>query len=573
MPPDRTSPRHDPLPAALGLLLALLVALAAHGAAAVPGLPFTEDFTDTALRDQEHTDADWSTVEGALLLGPADPTQDPFGTATPGRPISDDQDQSTAVVLGDVNGDGHLDVVVSNCNGPNRLYLNSGGPDPFAGVAGLDITGDMDYTRALDLGDVDGDGDLDLVVGNTEQPDGSGPTRLYFNNGSQADPFADAAVSDIPNALFETKAVALRDIDGDGDLDLVAAAFEGQTWLYLNNGTADPFSDHIAHPVSQGDAQTKAMALGDVDNDGDLDVVLGIENQPNALFLNNGSTHPFSDTVAIPITLDADPTRALALGDLDGDGDLDLVAANGIDDSEVVFPNKLYLNLDPATPFSGTVGLTVTADADPTWALALGDVDGDADLDLVVGNFVDPEGYANKLYLNNGTADPFSGTVAITVSTHISFTKGMALGDMDWDGDLDLVTANWKERNQLYLNEGTADRLAGGGAGLYHTAHGRAASLRVNAESTAIPNATLTVTATLPANTGVTWWLSNNGGGQWFLVRPGVNFEFPTLGADLRWRAELGSLSPLLSPRVDELRIVRERYPLFLPLVVRSTGE
>jgi hypothetical protein len=563
MPPNAPA-RHHTLPAALGLLLTLLAALAAHGAAAVPGLPFTEDFSETSLRDEALTNADWSIEEGALLLGPPGSTQDPFGPATPGLPISQDQDQTTAVVLGDVNGDGYLDAVVSNCLGPNKLYLNNRTPDPFAGVAGLDITADMDPTRTVALGDVDHDGDLDLVVGNTDSPEGYYPTKLYLNNGSQGNPFGDTTAAAIPNARFETKAVALQDMDGDGDLDLVTAAFDERTWLYLNNGTADPFAGAAARPVSLGPDHTKAMALGDVDNDGDLDVVLGNENQANKLYLNNGSTDPFSDTVAIPITGDADPTRALALGDLDGDGDLDLVAGNGADDSDVIFPDKLYLNGDLTAPFSGTMGITLSADTDLTWALALGDVDGDADLDLVTAA---ADG-ANKLYLNNGTADPFAGASPITVSAHLSDTRGVALGDVDWDGDLDLVTANWAEPNVLYPNQGTAGRLAV--AGLYHTAHGRAASLRVDAESGGIPNATLTVTATLPANTGVAWWLSNNGGGHWFLVRPGLRFEFPTAGADLRWRAELSSLSPLLTPRVDQLHLVREPYPLYLPLVASN---
>jgi hypothetical protein len=63
--------------------------------------------------------------------------------------------------------------------------------------------------------------------------------------------------------------------------------------------------------------------------------------------------------------------------------------------------------------------------------------------------------------------------------------------------------------------------------------------------------------------------LSNNGGGKWFIVQPGVMFIFPTTGTDLRWRAELHSLSPARTPRVDQIRIADQRY-VYLPLVLKN---
>jgi len=66
----------------------------------------------------------------------------------------------------------------------------------------------------------------------------------------------------------------------------------------------------------------------------------------------------------------------------------------------------------------------------------------------------------------------------------------------------------------------------------------------------------------------VTYWLSNNGGAKWFIVQPGVMFVFPTSGTDLRWRAELHSLSPVRTSRVDRI-VITDRYALYLPLVLR----
>ena len=85
--------------------------------------------------------------------------------------------------------------------------------------------------------------------------------------------------------------------------------------------------------------------------------------------------------------------------------------------------------------------------------------------------------------------------------------------------------------------------------------HGRAASVDVG-NTTGIDNATILVTASVPPGTSVDYWLSNDGGGRWYLARPGVRFEFPAAGDDLRWKAELHSSSPVRSPRIDEIRIL-----------------
>ena len=180
----------------------------------------------------------------------------------------------------------------------------------------------------------------------------------------------------------------------------------GANRLYLNNGTAAPFNGVTGTDITADAHNTNALALGDVDGDGDLDVVAGNDGQANRLYLNNGTANPFNGVTGTDITADAHNTIALALGDVDGDGDLDVVAGNQNQ------ANRLYLNNGTADPFNGVTGTDITADLHATFAIALGDVDGDGDLDVVAGN----NGQVSRLYLNNGTADPFSGVTGTNIT-------------------------------------------------------------------------------------------------------------------------------------------------------------
>ena len=170
-----------------------------------------------------------------------------------------------------------------------------------------------------------------------------------------------------------------------------------------------------------------SIALGDVDGDGDLDLVAGNYNQTNRLYLNNGTADPFNSVTGSDISSDAHDTSFIALGDVDGDGDLDLVAGN--DDQT----NRLYLNNGTADPFNGVTGSDISSDAHDTTSIALGDVDGDGDLDLVAGNYGNQ---ANRLYLNNGTADPFSGVSGSDISSDAHIPLRLHWGT--WTG-----TATW----------------------------------------------------------------------------------------------------------------------------------
>ncbi len=331
-------------------------------------------------------------------------------------------DYTTGVALGDVTGDGNLDLVCGSYKAKTKLYLSDGNR---LSATPAWSAGRTDPTSSVVLGDVDGDGDLDLVCGNFDVS-----VHLYENQ--------DGTLSSMPRwsskAADNVWSLALGDVDNDGDLDLVTGVGEAASKLYLNRGgTWDSTHAWFSPPDD-----TSSLALGDVNGDGFLDLVCGNWQQPTKLYLNTGGNLSNIPAWSSPV----DTVTSVALGDVDGDGDLDLVCGNYPPVASAMTRSKLYTNeggVFRASP-------SWVSESNNTYAVALGDVDLDSDLDLVCANQSQP----SKLYLNDGNG--FASTASWS-SEPMDFTRALGLGDIDGDGDLDLVIGNQLQSDRIYTNE------------------------------------------------------------------------------------------------------------------------
>jgi len=314
------------------------------------------------------------------------------------------------VDLGDLDGDGDIDAFVGRDGGADSVWLNDGSGS-FS-----DTGQSLGTARAFGvaLGDLDADGDLDAFVANL-----NAANTVWMNNGSGTFSNSGQTLGGSGNS----NGVELGDIDGDGDLDAVVANGDGQgNTVWVNDGSGT-FSDS---GQSLGSGVSYHPALGDLDNDGDLDLFIGNSGsaEGNRVYLNDGSG-VFTDS-GQSLEAGSSYTEYVELGDLDGDGDLDAMTAN-----EHGGTNRVWLN-------NGAAVFTVSAATlgnGRSHGVQLGDLDDDGDLDAVIGNF---DGEANTIWLNDGQG-AFSDSGQ---SLGSSLTEAIMLGDLDGDGDLDLFAAN-----------------------------------------------------------------------------------------------------------------------------------
>jgi len=404
----------------------------------------------------------WATVTADMLATQSLPhiphvwqftAHAPYGTGnfnataqlTPSSESTNNPLTTQQSAVGDLDNDGDLDIVLANRNQPQQIWLNDGSGH-FIQAGQLDA---IIQSWAIALGDLDADGDLDIFM-TGKNPNGLGQANHIWLNDGKAE-FQDSGQR---LGISNSRNVVLGDLNGDGLLDAVVANTDGQPNTVWFNSQAANFR---ASNQQLGNTYTNDVAIGDLDNDGDLDIFFANgrdltrdlsaeafeeDEESNTIWLNDGVGN-FSHQ---PSSFDLQPSdsQSVDLGDVDGDGDLDALVTNANKEG-----NRLWLN-DGMGNFSlqpSAFTLQPSDSRDGT----LGDLDGDGDLDALIINY----NQANRVWFNDGTGN------FIQDGQQVGFfpSLGVTLGDLNGDSSLDALITTDGEENHLWYNAATADLM------------------------------------------------------------------------------------------------------------------
>jgi predicted nucleotidyltransferase len=361
------------------------------------------------------------------------------------------------VAWGDFDNDGDLDILVNGTDGTYRqlrVYKNNG--DGSFDPAQIEVGGANGGLQdgGVAWGDFDNDGDLDVLVSGTQGS--AGRLRIYKNNGDGSFDSTPINVSS-PATGHVNGGVAWGDFDNDGDLDVLANGGEGATTYQLRvyknngNGTMDPAPIEVAG--RDLGLRLGSVAWGDFDNDGDLDILTnGFRSNHNLRVFKNNGNGTFD-----PTEIDVDgpgfglSDGTVAWGDFDQDGDLDILVSgfNGTNRQLRVYKNNGNGTFDTAQiEVDGLNGGLRYSD------VAWGDFDNDGDLDILVSGS-DGSSPQLRVYMNNGNGT-FDGTQIEVDGLNGGLQDGgVAWGDFDNDGDLDILASGYDGANsqlRVYKN-------------------------------------------------------------------------------------------------------------------------
>jgi hypothetical protein len=287
------------------------------------------------------------------------------------------------------------------------------------------------FTNSMAAADLDGDGRIDLVAGNGLSYD------VTVLRSDRAGHFAEPVSLPVSNPLYGYVAVAVGDVTGDGTPDIVATGFDdNEALVYANDG-----SGVFGAPVSfdLGAAQSpRAIALADVDGDGNDDLITANGDSGNVSVLAGDGAGSFAaarnfPTGAFPV--------ALAVADVTGDGKADIVTANAGNDDVSILAG------DGTGQFAAPLSLSIGADAEPV-SLAVADATGDGIVDIVTANsaldgspFPPPELPGTVSVLAANGSGGFAAAQQFATGAGDGRAHGVAIADITGDGHSDIVVS------------------------------------------------------------------------------------------------------------------------------------
>ncbi|MFT5819156.1 MAG: putative repeat protein (TIGR01451 family) [Crocinitomix sp.] len=338
--------------------------------------------------------------------------------------ITDLADGVSSAMIVDVDEDGDLDVVNSSMTLNEVAWYENTGGGVFAAkeVIATNAIG----IRAVALGDVNVDGEIDIIYGTDY--------AIHWSEHSGGGTYLSAVeLFNVTAIAHETQCMTIADVNADGTDDIILGindywglesyyySFRDATLIYSNEGGV--FSDHKVAPTS---FRIEDMSVADLNEDGILDIVTASWRGDDAIIYYPGLG---DDEYAEPILLSNEEEHGTNVftGDLDGDGDLDVIYADG-------FYPTVYIAWCENLGLGVFAEREIISDDTYTQALELHDLDGDGDLDMVYINSSGTE----TLWIENLGGGTFSSPVELIIESTV---RSMTFYDMDVDGDMDILTA------------------------------------------------------------------------------------------------------------------------------------
>lgn len=324
--------------------------------------------------------------------------------------------------LFDLDNDGDKDILTASDNDDRIAWYPNEGAGQFGALKTITTTADS--ATFVFAADVDRDQKLDVISSSWKD----NKIAWYKNLGGGA--FSPQQI--VSDSARNASAVYAADLDGDGAIDILTAYRSKVAWFkYKSDGSFQEFlitRDVSNLPGINPRIMYPAILAADFDKDGDLDVLVSSYTKKSIQWFRNDGQGNFTSA---PINLDTrslDFIWGLEVADVDGDQDMDVLSAS-LDDQVVWFRNE------GSGQFS--LPLVLSTNADGANYIKAGDLDGDGDLDIVAVS-----AYDNKMawYENRGQGQ-FSTEKVISLKQH-RFLNGLDLGDLDADGDLDLATCS-----------------------------------------------------------------------------------------------------------------------------------
>ncbi|MDZ4700520.1 MAG: FG-GAP-like repeat-containing protein [Rhodothermales bacterium] len=346
------------------------------------------------------------------------------------------------VAVADYDGDGQDDLYIAALQGGSKLFRTTGNWtfEDVTTSAGVTVAGEA--VNPL-WGDIDNDGHPDLFVGVRSYSGKS--SKLFLNRGDGT--FADITVASGIDTTLIVGTAAFGDYDGDGRLDLFVATRDSYDRLYRNTGENGPLFEDVAGEVNVlGFPQSIAMQATwtDYDQDGMLDLFAVHDGNLVSRLYRQTNGHPrFQHQIGTTGLAVSRSAMGVAWGDYDNDGWDDVYVTN-------IAEANLFRNRGDGT-FEDVTAASGAGRNGMAWGTVFADFDNDGDLDLFAGNTFGYDASPAMLYENEGGI--FTDRAAAAGAALRVNVFGVATGDFDQDGRIDLVVANEGGQNALLLNK------------------------------------------------------------------------------------------------------------------------